>query len=55
MVEEIGAGYETHVIDYGAEMKSPDYLAINPTGKVPATRHGDTTVTECAARHVTLN
>src|SRR5262249_12576961 len=30
-------------------MKSPDYLAINPMGKVPALRHGDTVVTETAA------
>ena len=30
-------------------MKSPDYLAINPMGKVPAIRHGKTVVTECAA------
>ena len=27
-------------------MKSPEYLAINPMGKVPALRHGDTVVTE---------
>ena len=27
----------------------PDYLAINPMGKVPALRHGDDTVTEDAA------
>ena len=30
-------------------MKAPDYLAINPMGKVPAIRHGDTVVTEGAA------
>ncbi len=30
-------------------MKSPDYLAINPMGKVPAITHGDTVVTEGAA------
>jgi glutathione S-transferase len=30
-------------------MKSPEYLAINPLGKVPAIRHGDRIVTECAA------
>jgi len=49
MLEEIGAPYETKVIDYGAAMKSPDYLAINPMGKVPALAHGDAVVTECAA------
>jgi glutathione S-transferase len=30
-------------------MKSPGYLALNPMGKVPALKHGDTVVTECAA------
>jgi glutathione S-transferase len=30
-------------------MKAPEYLAINPMGKVPAIRHGTTVVTECAA------
>jgi glutathione S-transferase len=30
-------------------MNSPEYLAINPMGKVPAVRHGDTIVTEAAA------
>ena len=30
-------------------MKSPEYLAINPMGKVPALKHGETVVTESAA------
>ena len=30
-------------------MKSPEYLAVNPMGKVPALRHGETLVTESAA------
>ncbi|SNS32853.1 glutathione S-transferase [Sphingomonas laterariae] len=49
MLEEVGAPYETHIVSYGAEMKGPGYLAINPMGKVPAIRHGETIVTECAA------
>lgn len=49
MLEEIGRPYDTVVLDYGTTMKAPDYLAINPMGKVPAIRHGDTVVTECAA------
>ena len=49
MLEELGQPYETRVLAYGAEMKSPDYLAINPMGKVPAIRHGKAVVTECAA------
>ena len=49
MLEEVGHPYETVVLDYESGMKSPDYLAINPMGKVPAIRHGDTVVTEGAA------
>ena len=49
MLEEIGADYRTEWMDYGPPMKSADYLAINPMGKVPAIRHGETVVTESAA------
>lgn len=49
MLEEVGTPYETEILDYGTTMKAPEYLAINPMGKVPAIRHGDTVVTECAA------
>jgi glutathione S-transferase len=49
MLEEVGQPYETVVLDYASTMKAPDYLAINPMGKVPAITHGDTVVTECAA------
>jgi glutathione S-transferase len=49
MLEEVGAPYRTELLEYGTTMKSPEYLAINPMGKVPAIRHGETTVTECAA------
>ncbi len=49
MLEELGQPYRTEIVEYGPHMKSPEYLAINPMGKVPAIRHGDTVVTECAA------
>ena len=49
MLEEAGADYRTEILEYGTTMKAPEYLAINPMGKVPAIRHGDTVVTECAA------
>lgn len=49
MLEEVGQPYRTEIMDYASTMKSPEYLAINPMGKVPALRHGDTVVTECAA------
>jgi len=49
MLEEVGQPYQTQIMDYASSMKGPDYLAINPMGKVPAIKHGDTVVTECAA------
>ena len=49
MLEEIGQPYRTEVLDYAGAMKAPAYLAINPMGKVPAIRHGETVVTEAAA------
>ncbi|HEY0043744.1 MAG TPA: glutathione S-transferase family protein [Allosphingosinicella sp.] len=49
MLEEAGCAYETVMLDYGTTMKAPEYLAVNPMGKVPAIKHGDTVVTEAAA------
>ena len=49
MLEEVGQPYRTEVLDYATTMKSPEYRAINPMGKVPAVRHGDVVVTEAAA------
>jgi len=49
MLEEVGQPYRTELLDYATTMKAPEYLAINPMGKVPALRHGDTVITECAA------
>mgnify|MGYP000918942127 CR=1 FL=1 len=50
MLEEVGQPYETKVLAWetGA-VKSPEYLAVNPMGKVPAIVHKGTVVTECAA------
>jgi glutathione S-transferase len=49
MLEEIGRPYTIKVLEYGTTMKAPEYLAVNPMGKVPAIRHGGTIVTEAAA------
>jgi glutathione S-transferase len=48
MLEEVGQPYETEIIAYD-QIKSDRYLAINPMGKVPAIKHGNHVVTECAA------
>jgi glutathione S-transferase len=49
MLEELGQPYETVILGYADTMKGADYLAVNPMGKVPAIRHGETVVTEAAA------
>ena len=49
MLEETGQPYETVVLDYHASMKAPEYLAVNPMGKVPALVHDGKVVTEGAA------
>lgn len=49
MLEEVGAPYETHILPFGPPMKTGDYRAVNPMGKVPAITHNGQTVTECAA------
>ncbi|KXU32569.1 glutathione S-transferase [Sphingobium sp. 22B] len=49
MLEEVGEPYDIVVLDYDVGMKSADYLAINPMGKVPAIVHAGKVVTECAA------
>jgi glutathione S-transferase len=50
MLEELGQPYDIHLVSFkkGENLK-PDYLAVNPMGKVPALKHGDTIVTEAAA------
>lgn len=49
MLEETGADYRQVLLDYGGSMRAPEYLAVNPMGKVPAIVHGGRVVTECAA------
>lgn len=48
MLEEAGCPYRVQVLAY-EQMKSADYLAINPMGKVPAIVHRGTVVSETAA------
>jgi len=50
LMEETGQPYERVLIDLskGAQ-KTPEYLAINPMGKVPALQDGEVTLAEAAA------
>ncbi len=49
MMEEVGQPYRVEMLAYGTTMKAPDYLAVNPMGKVPCLVHGEQVVTEAAA------
>jgi len=50
MLEEVGEPYDIHLVSFKkGENLTPEYLAVNPMGKVPALRHGDTVITEAAA------
>lgn len=49
-LEEAGVPYELKVVDIlKGGQKHPDYLAINPMGKMPTLVDGDVVVTEAAA------
>jgi glutathione S-transferase len=50
MLEEIGEPYDIHFLSLSkGDNRAPDYLAVNPMGKVPALRHGDVVIAESAA------
>jgi glutathione S-transferase len=50
MLEEVGEPYDLKVMSFKkGDLRTPDYLKINPMGKVPAVKHGDTVITENAA------
>jgi glutathione S-transferase len=55
LLEELGAPFELHVLNFKTgEQRQPDYLAVNPLGKVPAIKHGDAVVTEQGAIYIYL-
>jgi glutathione S-transferase len=50
LLEELGASYDTKILDLDkGDHKKPEYLKINPMGKVPAIVHRGTVVTESGA------
>ncbi|HET7662443.1 MAG TPA: glutathione S-transferase family protein [Rhodanobacteraceae bacterium] len=55
LLEELGVEYERCIVDFRHnEQLSPEYLAINPMGKVPAIRHDGAVVTETVAIYIYL-
>lgn len=50
LLEELGVPWDKVTLDFAQrEHKSPDYLAINPNGVVPALKDGDTVLFESVA------
>jgi len=50
LLEEIGLPYELERFTLGQkEMRGPEYVKINPNGRVPTLIDGDTTITESTA------
>lgn len=50
MLEEVGAPYEMKLISFDKnEQKSPEFLKLNPMGKIPTIVHKGVVVTESAA------
>ncbi len=53
-IEEVGVDYEHVPTSFRADSKTPEYLAINPNGRVPALRDGDLTLFESMAINLYL-
>lgn len=50
MLEEVGADYDIELISFEkGENKTPEFLAVNPMGKLPTLVAGDTVITEAPA------
>lgn len=50
LLDEFGANYELKVHNAKAgDLQSPEYLKVNPLGKVPALEDGETVITESVA------
>ena len=53
-IEETGIAFEHVPTGYGPDSKSPDYLAVNPNGRIPALVDGDVTLFESMAINLYL-
>jgi glutathione S-transferase len=50
MLEEIGEPYDIHFMSLSkGDNRAPEFLSLNPMGKVPVLRHGDTVISESGA------
>lgn len=53
-IEEVGIDYEHVPVTYGADSKTPDHLAVNPNGRIPALIDGDLQLFESMAINLYL-
>ena len=53
-IEEVGIEYEHVSVNFMAESKKPEYLAVNPNGRIPALQDGDVTLFESMAINLYL-
>ena len=50
LLEELGVPFDVVTVDIAkGDQKTPDYLAINPSGKVPALADGEAVISETPA------
>jgi glutathione S-transferase len=50
MLEELGEPYELQLLSLKrGDNRKPEYLALNPMGKVPTLKHGDVVISEVSA------
>jgi len=55
VLEDAGADYRIELVDLQAgDQRKPEFLALNPLGKIPTLVDGDTVVTEQVAIHLYL-
>jgi glutathione S-transferase len=55
LLEELGVDYQLHLLSLAAkQQRQPEYLAVNPMGKVPAILHQGVLVTEQPAIYLYL-
>ena len=53
-IEEVGIDYEHVPVTYGEDSKDPEYLEVNPNGRIPALVDGELTVFDPHPRSATV-
>ena len=53
-IEEVGVDYEQVAVGFGEDSKSPEYLTVNPNGRIPALVDGELVLFESMAINLYL-